>query len=114
MKTHYEQLDRAAIERVKAYLEEHYQEPFDVEELAMMVCFSVSKLNKTFKRFTCCGPAGYHRRLRIQKAQEIARSNGENWTIIGYQLGYSDLPSFSKAFKRITGMSPRDFRAGIN
>ena len=96
MRTVYEEMDRKAIEKVKSYMHEHCHESFDAEKIAAMVFFSVSKLNKTFKRIEGCGPASYHRRMKIHFAQELARKQPLNWTVIGYQLGYSDLPSLAR------------------
>jgi YesN/AraC family two-component response regulator len=108
MKDHSEQ-DRHAIEKLMEYMREHCTEPFDIRRHAGMVFFSESKLNKVFKLYAGVGPGTYFRRLRIQKALELYRKGKYSWTEIGHIVGYADLPSFSKAFKKITGQSPKTF-----
>lgn len=101
--------DRVAIERLISYMNEHCTEPFDAKKHARLIFFSESKLNKVFKIYTGVGPGTYFRRLRIEKAMELYRQGIRNWTEVSHMIGYADLPSFSKAFKKITGRSPNAY-----
>jgi YesN/AraC family two-component response regulator len=101
--------DRHAIERLLRYMHEHCTEPFDAKKHAGMIFFSESKLNKVFKLYVGVGPGAYFRRLRIQKAMELYQQGIKSWTEVSHIVGYADLPSFSKAFKKITGITPNSF-----
>ncbi|AEA44515.1 helix-turn-helix domain-containing protein [Fluviicola taffensis] len=100
--------DRKAIEKLIDYMHEHPQECFDISKHALMIGFSVSKLNKSFKVLIGIGPASYFRRIKMQKAKELHIQQSYTWTEISSLFGYSDLASFSKAFKRIHGFCPRN------
>ena len=101
--------DRVAIERLLKHMNDHCTEPFDARRHASMIFFSESKLNKVFKLYVGIGPGTYYRRLRIQKAMELYRDGSTSWTEVSHIVGYADLPSFSKAFKKITGTTPNSF-----
>lgn len=103
--------DRHSIERLLSYMQEHCTEPFDAKKHASMIYFSESKLNKVFKQYVGIGPGAYFRRLRIQKAVELYQQGIRSWTEVSHIVGYADLPSFSKAFKKITGTTPNSFHA---
>lgn len=105
----YHERDQVAIEKLIGYMEEHCTEPFDIHKHASMIYFSESKLNKVFKLYAGVGPGTYFRHLRIRKAMDLYKQGISNWTEVSYLVGYSDLPSFSKAFKKITGQSPKTF-----
>jgi two-component system response regulator YesN len=64
-----------------------------------------SETGETFKE--------YMTRLRIDRAKELLRSTPLSTAEIGYQIGYSDPHYFGAAFKRETGLSPRQFRGGL-
>jgi len=102
--------DRLAIERLIQYMHANCTEPFDARKYAGIIFFSESKLNKVFKHYVGMGPGTYFRRLRIQKAMELRRQEGSSWTEVSHLIGYADLPSFSKAFKKITGHPPNAYR----
>jgi AraC-like DNA-binding protein len=103
--------DRQAIHQLVMYMQDHCTEPFNAEKHAGVICFSTSKLNKVFKLHQGVGPGTYFRQLRIKKALEMYQRGTTNWTEISYLVGYADLPSFSKAFKRVTGINPKQFSA---
>lgn len=101
--------DRVAIERLMSYMNDHCMEPFDAKKHAGVIFFSESKLNKVFKLYAGVGPGAYFRRLRIEKALDLYRQGVRSWTEVSHIVGYADLPSFSKAFKKITGSSPNAY-----
>ena len=102
----YVEEDQKRIEKLINYMQAHYTEPFDIQKHAGLIYFSESKLNKVFKIYAGVGPGTYFRKLRIEKAMELYRNGSRSWTEVGHIVGYSDLPSFSKAFKKITGFPP--------
>lgn len=101
------ELDKAAIERLISYMNENCLEPFDIKKHASMIYFSTSKLNKVFKLHMGVGPGSYYKRIRLQKAKELMSQQQLTWTEVSGMIGYADLPSFSKAFKRTFGYSPK-------
>lgn len=78
----------------------------DINTMAAELNFSVSKLNKVFKEYVGIGPATYLRNTKMDMARRIHEDKALSWTEIAYQLGYSDIAAFSKAYKRIFGTSP--------
>lgn len=109
MNTFVNKRDQIAIQKLLRYMDEHCTEPFDARKHAGVIYFSESKLNKVFKQHVGVGPGTYFRRLRIQKAMELYRDGMRNWTEVSHLIGYADLPSFSKAFKKVTGTTPNSF-----
>lgn len=109
MNTSINEYNKAAIDRLLVYMKSHCSEPFDANKHAAVIYFSASKLNKVFKELVGVGPGTYYRQLRINKAVEMYKSGVGSWTEVSQLVGYSDLPSFSKAFKRIKGYNPIEF-----
>lgn len=77
-----------------------------ISEMAAQVNFSVSKLNKVFKEQVGVGPATFLREKKMNFARRIHADQALSWTEIAYEMGYADLASFSKAYKRIFGKAP--------
>ncbi len=102
--------DKAAIEKLVHYMNENCMEPFDIKKHADVIYFSTSKLNKVFKCYMGVGPGSYYKKIRLQKALELMKQNKLTWTEVSCIVGYADLPSFSKAFKRTFGQSPKQIR----
>jgi AraC-like DNA-binding protein len=79
-------------------------------ELAQYAQLSVSRYTLAFRRVTGCSPMEYFNRLRIQRACELLQTTGKSVQEIGQKLGYHDPYYFSRAFKKIVGMSPNAYR----
>lgn len=81
-----------------------------LEDLAKDVGVSRSGLASQFKKFTGDSPLHYLTTLRIQKAMTLLTSSDDGIEKIAFEVGYKDSFTFSKSFKRLAGVSPRDFR----
>jgi AraC-like DNA-binding protein len=84
-----------------------------LEELAEVAGLSRAAFAQRFKRLAGDTPAHYLARIRIQRAMDMLRTTEENLESIAGRVGYRDPFVFSKAFKRLQGASPRDFRKSV-
>ncbi|WHY81655.1 Ada metal-binding domain-containing protein [Siminovitchia fortis] len=99
------------IEDTKEIIENKYWKNIHLNTLAEEVGVSRFHLNRIFKNRTGYTPRMYLEKIRIQKAKELLNTTKLSSTDIGFQIGYQSISSFYNAFKRCTGLSPREFQA---
>ncbi len=104
----YEQL-RLAL----AHLNAHYAENVRMQTLMDITGFSLSKLERSFRKVFQMTPQQVLSRLRIQMAMHLLHSS-ESIASIGQACGFSDQSAFTRKFKAETGVSPRAYRARIS
>lgn len=97
---------KKAIELLHADVEKNWT----LENLAKAVGLSRAGLAQKFKKHLGDTPLHYLMLIRMQKACALLSSTEDNIESIAEAVGYSDAFSFSKVFKRVAGVSPRDFR----
>jgi AraC-like DNA-binding protein len=95
-----------AVERMKLF----YFEKHRAGELATHCGMSVSHFGRVFKGAFGTSPIDWLRRERISQAKRRLAETNDEIKQIGEQVGYTDRFFFSKDFKRITGMTPKEFR----
>jgi two-component system response regulator YesN len=99
------------IAKVKQYVQEHYgEEGLSLNDAAKHVNVSPSHLSKVFSQETGMTFIEYLMETRIKKAMELLLSTGAKSYEIASRVGYQDSHYFSNVFKRMTGMTIRDFR----
>lgn len=77
-----------------------------VADVAVKVGVSYEHLSRVFRKHQGSSPAGYVQRLRMNKATELLCDSGFSVSAAALEVGYRDLYTFSKAFKRFHGLSP--------
>ncbi|MFV0405355.1 MAG: helix-turn-helix domain-containing protein [Propioniciclava sp.] len=100
------------VERAKAYLAEHLDQPVTVADLAAEVNLSASHLAALFKRSTGAGPMGYQTLLRMRRARQLLDASDLPISAIAVAVGYADPAHFSRRFSQHHDQSPRQYRAG--
>lgn len=102
--------DRSRIDRVLVHIHKHYHAPLRMEELAEIAFLSVSGLHRLFQRHTQMSVSEYLIALRI--GESCSRLSGTNQPIqhIAAEVGYASLANFNRQFRRLRGMSPREYR----
>lgn len=83
---------------------------WSVDELAHVASLSRAAFASKFRKLTGDTPAKYISRVRIQKAMDMLRSSSDGLESIAEEIGYNDSFTLSKAFKRIMGISPKEYR----
>lgn len=94
------------------YMREHVAEPFGIKQLMRLVPISRRRLEKQFDRCLQCTPYEYLTWVRVEKAKQMLLHPGKRkFKDIAAECGYLNPIQFRNVFKRITGLSPRQFVA---
>lgn len=93
-----------------AYLETHYQEPLTVEQLAAYSGLSSRHFNRLFQHTYHTSPGQYLLQYRIQKSENLLLYTNMPISEIAYQCGFNDSNYFSRQFRKIHNISPRQYR----
>jgi AraC-like DNA-binding protein len=97
------------IRQSKAFMEKYYREKIELDEIAAAAFMSRFHYIRIFQKVYGMTPRQYLRDLRIEKAKELLKK-GRSVTQVCIDIGYTSLPTFSKIFKRGTGVSPRTYQ----
>ena len=81
-----------------------------IEALASDMCISRGQLNRRVKAITGVTTQQYVLHLRLEQGRQLLENTQLPVSEIGYQCGFEDATSFSRAFKRAFGLSPSQFR----
>jgi two-component system response regulator YesN len=99
------------IQQAKDYIDHHYMEPeLSLNEVAAHVNLSPSHFSVIFSKEASQTFKEYLTEIRIKKAKEYLRTTALRSVDISYQVGYSDPHYFSHVFRKVTGLSPNEFR----
>jgi len=99
------------LQKVRAEIDRRYADQLTVQELAQHVFLSGGYLIRAFKARFGIPPLAYQQAIRIRAAKTLLLTSSRSVTEIAGMVGYQDITSFSKMFKRTVGMSPRVYRA---
>lgn len=100
-----------AIGKIVEFARVHLSERVSVGDIARASGMSVATLERRFKEHFQLSPSGFLSQLRVSRACELLRDTPLNITEIAVECGYESPAAFSRAFRRETKQSPRDYRA---
>ncbi|MBB6730905.1 response regulator [Cohnella zeiphila] len=99
-----------AISKVRAYIEEHLDEDLSLVRLAGYIHFNPSYLSRLFKQESGVNLSDYIEHARIEQAKELLRNDELKVLEIGVRVGYEASQSFTRFFKKATGVTPQEYR----
>ena len=98
---------------VKNYLQQHFDRPLRSEELARISGLSENYVTIQFKRVFGMTPSQYLLRVRADKAKQLALHTDLSISEIARQVGYADVHTFGRMFKKVTGYNLSSFRSSL-
>ena len=101
-----------AVSVARRYMEEHYAEDLNVDDVAREAAISTSQLIRLFKRQLGTTPHSYLLRYRITQAKELLAETTIPVATIARQVGFASESNFSYRFGEMCGQSPSAYRAG--
>jgi len=96
--------------KVQEYIEANYKDKITVDDMANLVAVSRRSFERRFKQATNNTIIQYHQRVKIEAAKRQFESTRKNITEVMYEVGYSDTKAFRNVFKKITGLTPIEYR----
>jgi len=100
---------RLFLTKLNAYITSHFYEGFSAEQVAKYCNMSYSYFAKYFKACTSITFSEYVNQYRISKAESMMMTGQHNITDLAMESGYSSASYFIKQFKRIKGVSPKQY-----
>jgi len=100
----------ADIQIVQDYIEKHYDDKITIEKLASLINTGRRTFERRFKVATNNTPVGYIQRVRIEAAKLSFEGSRKNISEIIFNVGYTDTKAFRDIFKKITGLTPIEYR----
>lgn len=97
---------QAAIE----YLETHFIDEISTNRLADLAGVSVPHFNRLFRKVLRLSPMEYVLSLRVQEAQRLLATTRQSMSEIAAAVGFYDQSHFTKRFRKITGITPLQYR----
>lgn len=96
---------------LQAWLDEYYSQNITIALLARQSGMTERTLKRRFKDATGDSPISYLQHLRIEAAKKILESGRDSVETITHKVGYEDVSSFIRLFKKHTRLSPSAYRA---
>lgn len=95
------------------YLERHTGQQLTIEKICRDNLIGASQLKKLFRKYQRSGVMECFNQMKINAAKQMIRNQQMNFTQIADSLGYTSVHYFSRQFKKITGMTPTEYRSSI-
>jgi len=102
------------VRKAQEFIENNFRNKITVDELASMLALSRRNLERRFKKATSNTVSEYIQRVKIEAAKLSLESSMENVNEVMYNVGYQDPKAFRGIFKKITGLSPVQYRNKYN
>jgi len=102
------------IKKAQSFIENNYSDKISVDDLATLVGLSRRNLERRFRKVTYNSIVEYIQRVRIEAAKMSLERSRENVNEAMYKSGYTDNKAFRSTFKKITGLSPVEYRRKYN
>lgn len=88
------------------WLNDHFQQPLRIEDLAREVNLSVSTLHHRFKAVTSMSPLQYQKQMRLHEARRLMLAEALEASAAAYRVGYESPSQFSREYSRLFGAPP--------
>lgn len=102
------------VKKAQKFIENNFHDKFTIDQLSAMFAISRRNFERRFKKATHNTVNEYIQRVKIEAAKKSFETSRKNITEVMFDVGYSDTKFFRGMFKKITGMTPIDYRNKYN
>jgi AraC-like DNA-binding protein len=98
------------IGKIISLLNSNYNKDIRLADILQKTGMSKNTFLRNFKRATGSTPIDYLIHIRVLKASSLLQETDMSISEIGYKVGFADSNYFSRVFRKVTGLTPREFR----
>lgn len=102
------------IVKIQDFIESGYQDKMTVDQLAGKFAIGKRSLERRFKKATGNTVMEYVQRIKVEAAKRSFEKSRKNVNEVMYDVGYTDTKAFRELFKKITGLTPIEYRNKYN
>jgi len=102
------------VKKAQDYIESNLQEKISIAHLSSLFAVGRRNFDRRFIKATGNTPIEYAQRVKIESAKKALESTRKTINEVMYEVGYSDVKAFREVFRKITGMSPIDYKTKYN
>jgi len=102
------------VKKAQEYIETNFSEKFTIDQLADMFGISRRNFERRFKKATSNTIVEYIQRVKVEVSKKSLETSRKNVNEVMFDVGYSDTKAFRDVFKKITGLTPIDYRNKYN
>jgi transcriptional regulator GlxA family with amidase domain len=102
------------VKKAQTYIESKLDEKISIEYLSSKFAVGRRNFDRRFIKATGNTPLEYAQRVKIEAAKKAFESTRKNVNEVMYDVGYSDVKAFREVFRKITGISPLEYRSKYN
>lgn len=106
--------DDEPVKIAQQFIEKNYEDKITVAQLAAMVSIGRRNFERRFKKATSNTVVEYMQRVKIEAAKKNFETSNKNVNEVMYDVGYSDVKAFRTIFRKVTGLSPVEYRNKYN
>lgn len=108
------QHDDEMVKKAQAYIENKVDEKISIEYLSSKFAVGRRSFDRRFIKATGNTPLEYSQRVKIEAAKKAFETSRKTINEVMYEVGYSDVKAFREVFRKITRMSPLEYRNKYN
>lgn len=108
------QHDDPMVQQAQVYIENNIHEKISMEDLSAKFAIGRRNFDRRFIKATSNTPLEYAQRVKIESAKKALESTRKNINEVMYEVGYSDVKAFREVFRKITGLSPLEYKSRYN
>ena len=102
------------VKKAQAFIESRLHEKISVKHLSSMFHVGRRNFDRRFIKATGNTPVEYSQRVKVESAKKAFETSRKTINEVMYEVGYGDVKAFREVFRKITGMSPLEYRSKFN
>jgi transcriptional regulator GlxA family with amidase domain len=102
------------IKKAQSFIEKNLHERISIEHLSSKFAVGRRNFDRRFIKATGNTPVEYLQRVKIEAAKKAFENTRKTVNEVMYEVGYSDVKAFREVFRKVTGMSPLEYRSKYN
>jgi transcriptional regulator GlxA family with amidase domain len=102
------------VKKAQDYIEDHLDEKISIEHLSAHFAVGRRSFDRRFIKATGNTPIEYSQRVKIESAKKALENSRKTINEIMYDVGYTDVKAFREVFRKVTGISPLEYKSKYN